>query len=96
VSPYRAGKWGVIVMFGSANEWLRYTSQAEALVEANEPETIAALETDFGFDQQAAVAHLLESTDWGVKIFPQFQRGQGAFTERLFALRARWSDWKQA
>jgi len=83
-------------MFGSADEWLRHTAQAEALVEANDPGTIAALETDFGFDQRAAVAHLLESTDWGAETFPQFQGGQGAFTERLSALRARWSDWKQA
>lgn len=83
-------------MFGSADEWVRYTSQAETLVEANEPETLSALENGLGFDQQAAVAHLLEATDWGVEAFPQIQRGHGAFAERLSALRARWSDWKQA
>jgi len=83
-------------MFGSANEWLIYTTKAEALVEAHEPQTIASLETEFGFDQQTAVAHLLESTDWGVETFPQYQSGRGAFAERLSALRARWFDWKQA
>jgi hypothetical protein len=89
-------KWEAIVMFGSADEWLRYTAQAEALVEPDQPATIAALETDFGFDQQTAVAHLLEATDWGTETFPQYQGGQGSFAERLSALRARWSDWKQA
>ena len=83
-------------MFGSAEEWLRYTAQAEALVEVNEPGAIAALEQESGFDQQTAVAHLLESTDWGAETFPEYQGGQGVFTERLTALRARWTDWKQA
>ncbi|NKI98945.1 hypothetical protein [Novosphingobium sp. SG707] len=83
-------------MASSANEWLLYTEQAEALVEADDPVAIASLETKFGIDQQTAVSHLIESTDWGAENFPQFQGGQGKFLERLAALRARWSDWKEA
>jgi hypothetical protein len=88
-------KWDAMVMFGSADGWLRHTAQAEALVEANEPGIIVSLEKDFGFDQQAAVAHLLESTDWGAETFPQYQGGKGTFAERLSALRARWAHWKR-
>jgi hypothetical protein len=82
--------------FGTVDGWLRYTAQAEALVEAREPSTVAALEADFGFDQRTAVAHLVESTDWGAETFPQFQSGKGQFIERLHALRVRWADWKRA
>ena len=82
--------------FGNLDGWLRYTARSEALVEAQDPITVAALEAEFGFDQRTAVAHLVESTDWGAETFPQFQGGKGELAERLQALRARWADWKRA
>ena len=82
--------------FGNVDGWLRYTARSEALVEAHDPVIVAALQAQFGFDQRTAVAHLVESTDWGAETFPQFQGGKGELTERLQALRARWADWKRA
>lgn len=83
-------------IFGSVKGWQLYTARAEALVEAHEPSKVALLEAEFGFDQPTAAAHILESTDWGVETFPQFQGAKGDVSERLQGLRARWADWKQA
>lgn len=81
-------------MVGSLEEWLLITQRSEALVEATDPRLIADLELRFGIDQQTAVAHFLESTDWGVETFPQYQGANGSFAERLEALRSKWTDWK--
>ncbi len=83
-------------MVTSVDEWILLTARAEALVEAEKPELLASLEAEFGFDQQTAVAHLLESTDWRTETFPQYQGGKGLFAERLAALRNQWSNWKNA
>lgn len=79
-------------MVGAVEEWLAGLSRAEALVLATEPVEIARLEMQFGMDQSTAVAHIIESTDWGVDAFPEFQDGKGAFSDRLLALRSKWDE----
>ena len=76
-------------------EWGAQLEKAEALVLATDPAEIAELETQFGLSQLIAVAHIIESTDWGVETFPQFQNGAGAFGDRLEALRTHWDNWKR-
>lgn len=83
-------------MFGSLEGWLLFTEQATALVKATEFHEIAQHEARFGFDQQTAVAHFLESTEWGVETFPEYQEGKGSFPERLATLRAKWADWEMS
>lgn len=82
-------------MVGQVEEWLAGLSRAEALVLATEPMEIAKLEMQFGMDQPTAVAHIIESTDWGVEAFPEFQGGKGAFGDRLLALRSKWDEWQR-
>ena len=83
-------------MTASLKDWLAQLEKVEALVLATNPTEIVRLETLLGLSQPLAVAHMLESTDWGVERFPQFQRGNGDFEDRLAALRASWDDWKSA
>ncbi|MBO9709652.1 MAG: hypothetical protein J7521_15720 [Caulobacter sp.] len=81
-------------MTASLEDWLAQLKKAEALVLATNPTEIAKLEAQLGLSQNVAVAHMLESTDWGVERFPQLQNGNGDFEDRLAALRASWDDWK--
>jgi hypothetical protein len=83
-------------MIDQVEEWLAGLSRAEALVLATEPVEITKLEIQFGMDQPTAVAHIIESTDWGVEAFPEFQDGKGAFADRLLALRSKWDEWQRA
>lgn len=83
-------------MVSAVEEWLDGLARAEALVVATEPAKIAELEVQFGMGQRTAVAHLIESTDWGVETFPEFQGGRGLFEDRILALRSKWMEWQRA
>lgn len=79
----------------SVEEWLFLIQRSGILVEATETQQIAKLEAEFGFSQQDAVTNVIEATDLGAHVFPQYQNGNGTAHERLAALRVKWPDFKK-
>ncbi len=76
-------------------DWLESCNRAAQLIHATDDKVVAELEKRFGLSQTDAVTHLVEQTEWGLETFPQYQEGQGAFADRLAAVRENWASWEE-